>query len=501
MEFKKTRGSYVIWLLYTLCVWILTSLGTMELCLKYRMTDISIIICIVVLLSVISLSYFGIRMGINHFYDYLYLNGKRANLFEKIAAGIILVIGIGYRVSLIFNDSYLSIMTYYEMSKVGTIVQMPDNLSVMERFYICLLSMIFTFFGNKLIVGLVFQCILFLLGTAFLYMGIRTVCGRTPALLTLTGVAFLPEFISKSTNCIPSMLYYFAFGITVWGIGLYLKRRSEDDIYHAKDMLSVILPAVSLGILAYLDFGSIVLFVFFLMAGFVVKEESRNSVGKIYLQLPIAVISALAAFSICCLLKSLLDSLSFFTVIGNWLQIGMDSARQIRFIGNAFQKMVCGVPVFSLLIFVFLIWLSFSFFMEKKQEKITAWFLVCIAAYLFGYANLSIYYDIILLIGIFVLAGSGLQGVFAGLDDLVGVSYDNIPLETEQASKDSSDEKPTYNTTLLENDKKPVQFIPNPLPTPKPHIKKTMGYAFEPEQKDMKYDIHVSDNDDFDIKV
>ena len=70
MEFKKTRGSYVIWLLYTLCVWILTSLGTMELCLKYRMTDISIIICIVVLLSVISLSYFGIRMGINHFYDY-----------------------------------------------------------------------------------------------------------------------------------------------------------------------------------------------------------------------------------------------------------------------------------------------------------------------------------------------------------------------------------------------------------------------------------------------
>ena len=47
---------------------------------------------------------------------------------------------------------------------------------------------------------------------------------------------------------------------------------------------------------------------------------------------------------------------------------------------------------------------------------------------------------------------------------------------------------------------KKVEFIENPLPVPKKHIRKTMDYAFIPEEIDMKYDIYVPDNDDFDLK-
>ena len=52
----------------------------------------------------------------------------------------------------------------------------------------------------------------------------------------------------------------------------------------------------------------------------------------------------------------------------------------------------------------------------------------------------------------------------------------------------------------MENtEKKPIQYIENPLPLPKKHVKKTMDYKFEPEEHLMKYDIEVSETDDFDV--
>ena len=43
------------------------------------------------------------------------------------------------------------------------------------------------------------------------------------------------------------------------------------------------------------------------------------------------------------------------------------------------------------------------------------------------------------------------------------------------------------------------EFIENPLPLPKKHVKKTMDYAIVPQSVYMKYDIEVSDLDDFDV--
>ena len=44
-----------------------------------------------------------------------------------------------------------------------------------------------------------------------------------------------------------------------------------------------------------------------------------------------------------------------------------------------------------------------------------------------------------------------------------------------------------------------IQFIPNPLPLPKKHIKKNMTYEIELLEQDLDYDIKVSDHDDFDL--
>ena len=52
----------------------------------------------------------------------------------------------------------------------------------------------------------------------------------------------------------------------------------------------------------------------------------------------------------------------------------------------------------------------------------------------------------------------------------------------------------------LEEAKKEIKFLDNPLPVPKKHVKKSIDYAFEPEADMMNYDIEISADDDFDIK-
>lgn len=52
----------------------------------------------------------------------------------------------------------------------------------------------------------------------------------------------------------------------------------------------------------------------------------------------------------------------------------------------------------------------------------------------------------------------------------------------------------------FEEQKPKVNYIENPLPLPKPHVKKEMDYGFDPPSVRMKYDIWVSENDDYDIQ-
>ena len=50
-----------------------------------------------------------------------------------------------------------------------------------------------------------------------------------------------------------------------------------------------------------------------------------------------------------------------------------------------------------------------------------------------------------------------------------------------------------------EGEPAPGEYLDNPLPVPKRHVRKEMNYAFEPSPDLMFYEIPVADNDDFDV--
>lgn len=59
------------------------------------------------------------------------------------------------------------------------------------------------------------------------------------------------------------------------------------------------------------------------------------------------------------------------------------------------------------------------------------------------------------------------------------------------------------NTEVMQQNAQPekkVQLIHNPLPGPKPHVKRQLGYDYEVPADQMHFDIECPDNDDYDFE-
>ena len=69
--------------------------------------------------------------------------------------------------------------------------------------------------------------------------------------------------------------------------------------------------------------------------------------------------------------------------------------------------------------------------------------------------------------------------------------------ETEEASENTEAEEVKEEEEVKEV--KEVKLFDNPLPVPKPHVRKEISYSFEPDESMMKFDLDISENDDFDI--
>ena len=81
-----------------------------------------------------------------------------------------------------------------------------------------------------------------------------------------------------------------------------------------------------------------------------------------------------------------------------------------------------------------------------------------------------------------------------------GEQKDAVQMKVQEAVKEPGTEE-TVQPEQEEPEKleKP-RFIKNPLPLPKKHVHKEMDYQYPVEEKDMKFDVEVDDNDDFDVQ-
>ena len=156
-----------------------------------------------------------------------------------------------------------------------------------------------------------------------------------------------------------------------------------------------------------------------------------------------------------------------------------------KFEGNkkGFGFVVPDDAVFVLLFIVGgMILCGIGYWNQCRSDRLTPWILILTALGILEIFQLPAKemsaLDLILCVGV-TLAGLGIQNCLSGA---------KAPDEEEKKDEKTASEE-----------KAGLRFIENPLPLPKKHVKKTMDYAFEPDEAMMKYDVEVADGDDYDI--
>lgn len=179
------------------------------------------------------------------------------------------------------------------------------------------------------------------------------------------------------------------------------------------------------------------------------------------------------------------DKLVFYTIPESRLNLSLAVLVALLVFYGFLSYLFSEKDNISLINIVFVL-ISFVLFFDYSEDKTYLFFLLCVAS----------------------LAGIGIRSLFEkrATDKSKSVITEEskeepaefVPLVVPKVEvpKEAIDEATVNETSVI---KQKPKLLHNPLPGPKPHVKKTIEYSFEPDAKFMKYDVEITDNDDFDI--
>ena len=108
---------------------------------------------------------------------------------------------------------------------------------------------------------------------------------------------------------------------------------------------------------------------------------------------------------------------------------------------------------------------------------------------------------VVLVIGLVFILANGIGFNAESLENTENIVYENDKHEEESFDIINTENNNESDNNIEPEVMKPINFIPNPLPLPKKHVKKEMNYAFEPSSDMMHYDYNnYRFDDDYDLK-
>ncbi len=347
---------------------------------------------------------------------------------------------------------YQAILSNWRVNTDGELffqafVQSGNNFTLtvlnQQSLYVWALSVFFSFLGNKEELVLVFNLILQLLGMVFFFYGAKKICsyGGSLCLLFTSIVASVAVYPINTDT--PMHLIWMLCGCVLW-ISTYSAQRFK-NIY-----VKYLLPGIIIGIGCYVDIAGFYLFAFVILLILVTKGYS---VKEKCLQILYYLLCFVNAFFV---MFYLWNNLEFNTELAyKWFNERISSYYTAL---GLYENIALGVIlVLCLLFLLFKCSSVIRTATEVKPEE----------------TNMTEHVS------------------FNTTDTLSKVSQ---PLKAEGI--DASTEDTTDKEAV-----KPINYIPNPLPLPKKHVKKEMKYAFEPSPDMMHYDYNnYNIDDDYDLK-
>lgn len=412
---------------------------------------------------------------------------KDKKWFERIASVVLpIVILIGTVVYLVLYISYNAPLTltddsYYRQALVSAGKSVPFALHGASWLYPCLLHMMLLIFGNTPFAGIVLQIILFFICLLLLYIGMQAFAGVLPAAVSMAALAFLPVSLQFVFSLTPEFFYLALYLLGFFLTGMFCQKLKMISSLSLIQYLSVFLIGLYIGFLVYLDIYSISLYFFFAILYFSDKEKIKQAAGANLT----AWAGGAAGFLILVLYASYQGKMS----IPVYLEALFSLYTQNGGFNPESLKNVLLLPDITPIGSILLISLAFlvipAFFIWKRKRSSV---FILNLFFVYALSVFSVFYlkeQMITTFSWSILAGLGLGGVVCRPEKSVKKEQED---EMSEEAEEKEQEKPA-----------PGRPLHNPLPVPEKKKRPRADFGYPVKEEDMKFDIDVADDDDFDV--
>ena len=523
MVYKRTWFSYVLWFLYT--VWCFILIVEVGYVWDQHINGTGIISPqIIYVLSVIPAAalYWLIR-GISIRIRKKRAWKERATRISTCAA-FVLIMAFAVIIRIICLNYYVSYMEIYgsggvniEQMNLGyydmAVLAEQGSASPMDYgiayLYVMLLSVVLSLLGNKIVSAIFLQICLQIVGMLFAYIVARKMTGRLPACISILYLAGSLTGLGMLFRFGPEWLYFILYMVGMLIAVIYVNNYCEDNIPRGLAIACAVLVGALIGMLTYLDLIGASLLIVMLIAAVGKKYESETTVYYNYSKGMNAAVIACSYLSCAAVWFGIMSWVSYakrtdiVNDILDRLQMCYQNSSLYTSAPYAGAENYPDIYWIAALI-VPASFLVFEYFRSGKEQNYMPWILICLLA---APTPMAMYgehgFRGPALFVWAILAGLGLQNcIFGGRAKVMQAVIEEINTTAERAETSVSAEQTTetqISGTTGDQGAKP-RFIENPLPLPKKHVAREMDYQYDVADKDMKYDVFVSDNDDFDIK-
>ena len=490
MKHIKNNSSYISWIFYA------ALLGIGLLCFMASQCEafgVSSYLAIPVFLGIV-LACGGVAYLL-YLLDHSFLRTVVSNpiackLLKTIGLMILLTIGLYMRLEAIVHLGLEN--SYYENALQTFASRQDDVTHGITYLYLQLYWMIFqllgAYAGTTILLEIIFQFLLAFLLFFFLQRRVGYICG-----LTVFGFLMCsPEIVARIAMNSAEMLF-FVFCLAVCFLICPTGHKKRSGWYF-------LLSGVLVGALVFFDVSAILLYVLLVFGA--VKRNTSVVVG-----VSAGFFGGLAGTLLCMSIDGALSGVSLGSYLIEW--IGG------YYLGDMMQ--ISFLPEYYVLAVLLLIGI-FGFFFVAKEDHYSILILLMLVLYVKEYTLLSrqVSGPFVLYLLLICLAGVSLQSCF-GMEALeVDGGYDAFAEEPELEVWPAEEDEIVVkvprnhpNVTRKQNqnewvygdpgDGRNVKYIENPLPPPKPHVRRTFEYAVPITEETMEYDYSVAENDDFDI--
>lgn len=518
MTYKKTWLSYLLWALYTCLTGVMLANYAILFWQKKINDAVSYGTALFVLFVFMAAAgcYFLLRRLFDSIGRKCEISAHTKSLWEIFIVLSLFFAGLLYRVAFCFrNSSGITETSYYQLATVKTEEIAEPIVHGASYLYTMCLSFAFSFLGNKIIVGILLQILIQMVTILLAFFVVRRMAGRIPACITMLVLSVSSVYVEQILTMTPESLFFALYLMGIFLVGGYVKNDCSGRSRKPSAVWGALLSGFTIGFLAYLDAVAftLVIFLFGLMTGVRASEPKRkrrgNDAGRRSAGFSmLLILTAIVAGALSFAGMLALNAYSYYTEIGTMAETLLTFYRtNFR---TDYVLYHTEYSVVECLILVFLAaFLILAFWNRRKVQNVSPWLcLILLLAPTPLTAKGALPYQVYSIFLWSVLAGIGVQQSFVW--ESAAAVKERCTEEGTEPVKASSVE--TSMTPVLVNEPSaeaisvPVEmpagkprFLENPLPLPRKHEKRTLDYQYEVAEAQMKFDIEIAENDDFDI--